>query len=55
MRSYAIHNNAIVLNATGSKKESNESNTVNIYGNVFINGKSLNDIVNEAIDKKLGL
>ena len=53
MRSYATHNNAIVLNATGSKRVSNGSNTVNIYGKVFINGKSLDDYVNEMIDKKL--
>ena len=53
MRSYATHNNAIVLNATGSKKESNDSNSVNIYGKVFINGKSLDAYVNAMIDKKL--
>ena len=53
MRSYATDNNSIVLNATGSKKVSNGSNTVNIYGKVFINGKSLDDYVNEMINKKL--
>lgn len=53
MRSYAKDNNSIVLNATGSKKESNDSNSVNIYGKVFINGKSLDEYVNEMIDKKL--
>ena len=53
MRSYATDNNSIVLNATGSKKVSKGSNTVNIYGKVFINGKSLNDYINEMIDKKL--
>ena len=53
MRSYAKDNNSIVLNATGSKKESNDSNSVNIYGKVFINGKSLDDYINEMIDKKL--
>ena len=53
MRSYATHNNAIVLNATGSKKESNDSNSVNIYGKVYINGRSLDDYVNAMIDKKL--
>ena len=54
MRSYATDNNSIVLNATGSKKISNGSNTVNIYGSkVYINGKSLDDYVNDLIDKKL--
>ena len=53
MRSYATDNNSIVLNATGSKKISNGSNTVNIYGKVYINGKSLDDYVNDLIDKKL--
>ena len=54
MRSYATDNNSIVLNATGNKKVSNGPNTVNIYGSkVFINGKSLDDYVNEMIDKKL--
>ena len=42
MRSYATANNSIVLNATGNKRVSNESNTVNIYGNkVLINGNSI--------------
>ena len=42
MGSYATANNSIVLNATGNKQVSNESNTVNIYGNkVLINGKSI--------------
>lgn len=42
MRSYATANNSIVLNATGNKQVSNESNTVNIYGNkVVINGNSI--------------
>lgn len=54
MRSYATHNNAIVLNATGNKRMSNGPNTVNIYGSkVFINGRSLDEIVNEMIEKKL--
>ena len=53
MRSYATHNNAIVLNATGNKQVSNDSNSVNIYGKVYINGKLLDDYVNEMIDKKL--
>ena len=54
MRSYAKDNNSIVLNATGNKRMSNGSNTVNIYGSkVFINGRSLDEIVNEMIDKKL--
>ena len=53
MRSYATDNNSIVLNATGSKKISNGSNTVNMYGKVYINGKSLDDYVNDLIDKKL--
>ena len=53
MRSYAKDNNSIVLNATGSKQMSNDSNSVNIYGKVFINGKLLDDYVNEMIDKKL--
>ena len=55
MRSYAKDNNSIVLNATGNKQVSNGSNTVNIYGKVFINGKLLDDIISEMIDKKLGL
>ena len=45
MRSYAKDNNSIVLNATGSKQVSNGSNTVNIYGKVFINGRSLDEII----------
>ena len=54
MRSYAKDNNSIVLNATGNKQVSNGSNTVNIYGSkVYINGKPLDDYVNELIDKKL--
>ena len=53
MRSYAKDNNSIVLNATGNKQVSNDSNSVNIYGKVFINGKSLEVYVNEMIDKKL--
>lgn len=53
MRSYATHNNAIVLNATGSKKESNDSNSVNIYGRVFINGRPLDKIISDMIDEKL--
>ena len=53
MRSYAKDNNSIVLNATGSKRMSNGSNTVNIYGEVFINGKSLNKIISDMIDEKL--
>ena len=53
MRSYAKDNNSIVLNATGSKQMSNDSNSVNIYGKVYINGKSLDDYVNELINKKL--
>lgn len=53
MRSYATHNNAIVLNATGNKQVSNGQNTVNIYGKIFINGKLLDDIVSEMVDKKL--
>ena len=53
MRSYATDNNSIVLNATGSKQMSNDSHSVNIYGKVFINGKSLDDYINEMIDKKL--
>ena len=54
MRSYAKDNNSIVLNATGNKRESNGPKTVNIYGSkVYINGKPLDDYVNELIDKKL--
>ena len=54
MRSYATHNNAIVLNATGNKQVSNGSNTVNIYGSkVFINGRSLDEIISDMIDEKL--
>lgn len=54
MRSYATDNNAIVLNATGNKQVSNGPNTVNIYGNkVFINGKSLNDIISKIVEEKL--
>ena len=47
MRSYATDNNSIVLNATGSKKVSNGSNTVNIYGKkVLINGKETETLMN---------
>ena len=42
MRSYATDNTSIVLNATGNKRVSNGSNTVNIYGKeVLINGSSI--------------
>ena len=42
MRSYATDNNAIVLNATGSKQVSKGQNSVNIYGKeVLINGSSI--------------
>lgn len=42
MGSYATHNNAIVLNATGSKQVSKGQNSVNIYGKeVLINGSSI--------------
>ena len=53
MRSYATDNNSIVLNATGNKQVSNGPKSVNIYGKVFINGKQLDDYVNQLIDKKL--
>lgn len=53
MRSYATHNNAIVLNATGNKQVSNDSNSVNIYGKVYINGKSLDKIISDMINEKL--
>lgn len=54
MRSYATDNNSIVLNATGSKQVSKGPNTVNIYGKtVFINGRSLDEIISEMIEEKL--